>query len=51
MTRVVIYRDKSQIQVEVAHKKSLLFFKLQEYKIPFTTNKQHENTAMKNNLY
>ena len=34
MTRVVIYRDKSQIQVEVAHKKSLLFFKLQEYKIP-----------------
>ena len=31
MTRVVIYRDKSQIQVEVAHKKSLLFFKLQEY--------------------
>ena len=35
MTRVVIYRDKrSQIQVEVVHKKSLLFFKLQEYKIP-----------------
>ena len=34
MTRVVIYRDKSQIQVEVAHKKSLLFFKLHEYKIP-----------------
>ena len=33
MTRVVIYRDKSQIQVEVAHKKSLLFFKPQEYKI------------------
>ena len=39
MTRVVIYRDKSQIQVEVAHKKSLLFFKLQEYKIlPLQTN-------------
>ena len=34
MTRVVIHRDKSQIQVEIAHKKSLLFFKLQEYKIP-----------------
>ena len=34
MTRVVIYSDKSPIQVKVAHKKSLLFFKLQEYKIP-----------------
>ena len=34
MTRVVIYRDKSLIQVEAAYKKSLLFFKPQEYKIP-----------------